>query len=201
MNVRLRHDMHFTAGVFYGGQMRMNHYNLRLWMTTNSTDPASHNTAFERIKYFVYQELDSTIFISSEHEEQCRQYMNSGLSITTLPGEPVDQLIGIMLYYKLNAIMQERMIIEETEISSALGENMTYLHCNNENTDLVSWPDWWTSADPLHCDSVLIDTKVVNMPHASAWKDLDLLWPDAGSETETGNIVVFADFKKNDGSE
>ena len=59
MNVRLKHDMSFTAGVYYNGEMRMNNYNLRLWMITNTYDASSHNISFDRVKYFIYTEMDS----------------------------------------------------------------------------------------------------------------------------------------------
>jgi hypothetical protein len=191
--------MMFIAGVYYGDEMRMNTYNLRLWLTTNSTDPTSHNTAFERIKYFVYHELDSTILLNSAHQDQCRYYAQAGLKITTMPGEPVDQLVGLMLYYKLNAIMEDRMIIDETEISSSMGENMVYLHCAGETTNIENHPEWWTTPDTVHCDHELINSdNVVIMPPASAWRELDLEWTDTPATEETGNIVVFADFKRDD---
>lgn len=199
MNVRLRHDMMFIAGVYYGDEMRMNTYNLRLWLTTNSAEPADHNIAFERIKYFVYHELDSTILINSAHQAQCQNYARAGLKITTMPGEPVDQLVGLMLYYKLNAIMEDCIVIDETEISSSMGENMVYLHCTGETTNIETQPDWWTSADTVHCDQELIDSdNIVIMPQARTWRDLDLAWSGQESVEETGNIVVFADFKRND---
>lgn len=199
MNVRLRHEMHFTAGVYYGGQTRMNNYTLTLWMTTNCVDATDQNTSFERIKYFVYSEMDSTIFINADHETQCQLLCAAGLNITTMPGEPVDQLIGLMLYFKLNAITEGRMIIEETEIASTMGENMTYLHSGMEHTDIAHQPDWWQAADPIHCDPDLIDTdKVLNLPKAMLWRDLDLAWTTWDSAQDHDNTVVFADFKKCD---
>lgn len=201
MNVRLKHDMTFTAGVYYNGELRMNNYNLRLWMITNTIEPASHNISFERIKYFIYSEMDSTIFINGNDEEQCQQLAAAGLNITTMPGEPVDQLVGLMLYYKLNAIIETRMTIVETELSSIMGENMSYLHSENEMTENVVRPDWWTSADLVHCDIKLMDSdKVVTLHQSSVWRDLELSWPNYDSENieETGNTVVFADFKSSD---
>lgn len=188
--------MSFTAGVYYGGEMRMNHYTVTLHMTTNSTDAVSHNVAFERIKYFIYNQLDSTVFINLEHHDKCQQFMTAGITVTTLPGEPVDQLIGLMLYYKLNAIMEDRIIVDETEISSMLGENMIYLHSDNEHTDIPEIPDWWTTSDPTHNDYVSVEAdKVVTMHSGSIWRDLNLSWPEPTVPEETGNIVVFADFK------
>jgi hypothetical protein len=198
MNVRLRHSMIFPAGIYYGNEMRMNYYTVTLYMTTNSTDMVSHNVAFERIKYFVYNLLDSTIFVNSENHDRCEKFLSTGLTITTLPGDPVDQLIGLMLHCKLNAIMEDRIIIEETEISSTLGENIIYLHSDNENTDVPFIPDWWLTADLVHSDYVLLEAnKVVTMHTADTWRNLDLAWPESTTPTETGNIVVFADFKPN----
>lgn len=199
MNVRIRHSMTFTAGVYYGGETRMNNYVLTVNMLTNSHDAVSHNVAFERIKYFVYNCLDSTIFVSQEHEDQCVAFINAGLSITTLPGEPVDQLIGLMLHYKLNAVMEDRILLEETEISSALGENMVYLHSDNETTDIGAIPDWWMTADTVHNDYVLPDAdKIVAMRATNVWRELDLTWPETAVTAETGNVVVFRDLKPND---
>jgi hypothetical protein len=113
------------AAVFYDGHTHMNNYNVTLWMMTNCEQAQDQNTAFERIKHFVYQELDSTVFVNADNLTQCQLLSAAGMDVTTMPGEPVDQLIGIMLYYKLNAITEGRMIIEETELSSVMGE--TYL--------------------------------------------------------------------------
>jgi hypothetical protein len=45
----------------------------------------------------------------------------------------------------------------------------------------------------------LIDTdKVLTMPKATIWRDMDLSWSIADLSTDSGNTVVFADFKKND---
>jgi hypothetical protein len=190
--------MTFCAGVYYGGEMRMNNYSLTLDMLTNSTDSMGHNVAFERIKYFVYNKMDSTIFINQEHQTQCDKYISAGLSITTMPSEPVDQLVGLMLYYKLNAIMEERILVEQTAINSALGDNMVYLHSEHEITDIGKIPDWWTSPDTVHNDCVTLPTdKILSMHSNSEWRDLELLWSDNEPVTDNGNIVVFADFKPN----
>ena len=196
MNVRLKYTMPFSAGVYYGGEMRINNYTATVYMTTNTSDPVSHNVAFERIKHFVYEQLDSSIFINSEHRDQCERFAAAGLSVTTMPGEPVDQLIGLMLYHKLNAIMEDRIVVDETEISSVLGESMVYLHSGNEHTDVEHFPDWWTSEDPTNSNYMsLAADKVVTMHSTGAWRELELAWPEPDTAIETGNIVVFADFK------
>lgn len=198
MNVRLKYDLHFNAGVYYNGNTILNNYSLRLWMITNSDVAEDQNTAFERMKYFVYNHVDNTMFIDRDEQEQCEKFLHAGLSITTMPGDPVDQLIGIMLYHKLNAIMEQRMNIVETELSSSHGQAMTYLHSEGENTLGVELPSWWLSADLAHSDFVLTESeKIVSMQSTTAWRDLDLAWEDLPASADHGNIVVFADFKPN----
>ena len=202
MNVRLKYDMHFTAGVYYNDSLRMNNYSLRLWMTTNSENAADQNISFERLKYFIYTQVDSTVFINGELDDQCRRFINAGLDITTMPGDPVDQLVGIMLYYKLNAITEDRMIVIETELASTIGENMTYIHSDYENTVGYVQPAWWTSADLTHSDITSIESEnVVAISQNTAWRDLDLAWADDPATDDSGNIVVFADFKQPDETE
>lgn len=194
MNVRLEYTMPFTAGVYWEGQMLMNRYLIRLYMITNSSEPAVQNIAYERLKYFVYNQMNSTIFVSSEHQQQCRALIAAGLKITTLPAEPVDQLIGIMLYSKLNAVMEDHILINEVEISSDLGENMVYLHSADESLGPYEGPGWWHEADLIHCDLALFDSdKIVAMHQAGAWRELDLAWPDQDS-AGNNNTVVFARF-------
>lgn len=199
MNVRIKHDMSFLAAVYYNKEFRLNQYSLRLWMTTNHHDQAMQNIALERVKYFVYHELESTVFVTTQDPEQCQKYFLAGLNVTTLPTEPVDQIVGIMLYYKLNAIMETHMILVETELSSVLGDHITYLHSDNELVDMEFHGAWWQTPDLVHCDQNLLQSdKVVSMPQANSWKDLDLAWPEYETDMDTGNVVVFADFKNNE---
>jgi hypothetical protein len=199
MNVRLKYDFPFTAGIYHNGNFYMNNYTLRVLMATVSEDPDDQTTAFERLKYFIYTCMESTVFIDGAETEQCNQYVQAGLRITTMPGAPVDQLIGIMLYHKLNAVMENRMIVFETELSSAVGEYMVYLHSDEERTVGYVQPEWWDTADLTHNEFVLDNLdNVVAIPQATAWRELDLAWTDDIASDESGNVVVFADFKKPD---
>ena len=205
MNVRIQYQMRFMAGIHYEGSLRLNEYTLKVYMMTATENPADHNVALDRIKHFVYNELDNTIFIDSYEEEQCQLYLNAGLDITTMPGEPVDQLIGIMLFNKLTAITEGRLLIGETELSSALGDGVIYLHGESENINDVIAPAWWDSSDLVHSDLTETD-KVVSMHKSSVWRELGLAWPDIEDNSdeepgETGNTIVFANFRKSDDTE
>ena len=199
MNVRLQYTALFTAGIYWNGQMLMNNYIAKFYMLTNTTDSETQNIAYERLKYFIYTELNSTIFVNREHQDQCQKFIKAGLKVTTLPSEPVDQLIGIMLYCKLNAIMEEYMIVHEVEVSSDLGDSMAYLHAADENLGPFDTIGWWHDSDLVHSDIKPVDSdKVVAMNVNSAWRELGLHWPEIDSTAPADNTVVFAEFKPNE---
>ena len=200
MNVRLEYTMTFTAGVWWEGRMIMNNYLARVSMITNCVEPANQNTAFERLKYFVFNQLNSTIFVNRTHQDTCDKFVAAGLDVTSLPAEPVDQIIGMMLYCKLNAVMEQRIVINEIEVSSELGEHMVYLHAADENLGPFDIAGWWHDSDPIHCDLTLIDSdKVVAMHRAGVWRELGLAWHEESDPvSDSDNTVVFADFKNNE---
>ena len=202
MNVRIQYAVRFMGGVYYDNRLQMNEYTVNIYMMTNTYNTEDHNIALNRIKYFICNELENTIFINGD-DEACYKLSEAGLDITTLPGDPVDQLIGIMLLTKLTAIAESKMLVGEIEVSSVLGDGIVYIHSENEKPDDLIIPDWWESVDLVHCDQDLIDSeKVVTMHKSSVWRDLDLQWTDIDDDDpddpETGNTVVFADFKRLD---
>ena len=199
MNVRLQYTMHFNAGVHYGGQLIMNGYHLTVYMITNVRESELTTIAFERLKYYINEEVDSTVFINSEEQEAGRLYTAAGIKITTLPKDPVDQIVGVMLFHKLNAVMEDRISIIEIELSSHLGDNMIYLHSENENTEDIEMPKWWTTPDLTHFeleDQAGDHVFSLAPGNYSVWNELGLGWPDE-DPPETGNIV-FADFGKDE---
>lgn len=202
MNVRIQYPMRFLAGIHYNGQLRLNEYSVRVYMMTATEDPEDHNIALDRIKHFVYSELENSVFVDSYDEEQCQLYTAAGINIVTMPGDPVDQLIGIMLFNKFTAITEGRLLIGEIEFSSNLGDGVVYLHGENENINDVIAPAWWSSSDLVHND--LTETeKVVSMHKSSVWREIGLAWPDIEDNSdeelnESGNTIVFANFGKSD---
>lgn len=199
MNARLNYSFGFIAGVFYEGMLRMNNYHVKLWMTTHSLDPDSHNVAFDRLKYFGEEILCHSVFVNEDDKESCQKLIEAGAKIMTLPEEPVDQVVGIMMFCKLNAIMERRIVIDEIEIASDLGGHMVYLHNAHENIGPLENAGWWHLADLSH-NNVEVDrgTKIMNINRVIGWREVDLDWPTDEPPKDTGNTIVFADFNRND---
>jgi hypothetical protein len=198
MNVRLQYDIEFLAGIYYEDTLQMNSYSASIQMLTMTNDMISTNIAMERLKCFVYSELANTVFISEKYKERAEMMALMGVNITTLPEEPVDQIIGMMLYTKLNAILDGRMTVTNIDISSILGDSVWYQHNEDDELGPLVAPGWWHNSTVQHNSLELIDTqeKVVKVT-PSAWFEYGLLWPEEQSENP-GNTVVFANFNKNE---
>jgi len=198
MNVRLQYDVEFLAGIYYEGTLQMNSYSVSMSLRTNSTDAVTTNVAMDRLKYFVYGVLESTVFINQEYKEQAEMLALLGINVTTLPEEPVDQIIGMMLYYKLNAVMEGNMTVTALDISSTLGDSVWYQHDEDENIGPFSIDGWWHKPNLQHDTIELEPTedKVVKVV-GKGWHELGLDWPEPDAPPPS-NVVVFGNFGRNE---
>jgi hypothetical protein len=198
MNVRLQYDLDFLAGVYYEDQLQMNRYTVSLNLLTKSKDSASTNIAMDRAKAFVHGALESTVFINQANVERAEFMQMIGINVTTLPEEPVDQIVGMMLYYKLNAIMEDRMTVTGLDIASSLGDNVWYQHDEDDLSGPFAEDGWWYRASMQH-ESIERDPEPGNIVKVTStgWYELDLEWPE-NTATVSDNTVVYANFPRNE---
>lgn len=201
MNVRLRYNISFPAGAWFDGELMMTNYTLTFNFVTQTMDPMDQNIALDRVKHFLLNELHSTVFINQAEVERAEAFADVGLNVTTLPEEPVDQVVGIMLFHKLNAIMEGRMKIVEIVFSSEAGDSIEYFHNENEHTDLFPKTGWWHEPTLRHNDLETEDDEesenVVELNADDEWRDQDLSWAQAEVTQDLGQ-VVFANFGHSD---
>jgi hypothetical protein len=197
MNVRLRYNITFPAAVWFDDELMMTNYTLALNFLTQTLDPQDQNIALDRVKYFLINELHSTVFINQADVERAEAFADVGLNVTTLPEEPVDQVVCIMLYHKLNAIMEGRMKITELVMSSEAGDGIEYFHNETEHTELFPETGWWHDATLSHSNIEFDDDEgaenVVSIGANTDWEDQELGWTHAEVTTDLGQ-VVFANF-------
>jgi len=196
MSIRLQYDLEFPAGIYYDNRLQLNTYQVNMQLSTHA-DTHQVNIALERLKCFVYEELADTVFIDRADEGRAEMLASLGVNVTTLPADPVDQVIGIMLYCKLNAIMEGRMTVDSLSLASRLGDQVWYLHDAEDNLGMFAVDGWWHSPSAQH-HTLTLDAYPDNVIQVapSAWIEHGLLWPEATTES-TGNTVVFGTFPKN----
>ena len=197
MSIRLQYDLEFPAGIYYDNRLQLNTYQVTMQLCTHLDDNHQMNIALERLKCFVYTELAHTVFIDRTDESRAEMLAVFGGNGTTLPADPVDQVVGLMLYCKLNAIMEGRMTVDSLNIASQLGDQVWYLHDAEDNLGMFAVDGWWHSPSAQH-HTLTLDAYPDNVIQVapSAWIEHGLLWPEAATES-SGNTVVFGNFPKN----
>lgn len=204
MNVQLQYDIDMSAAFYmddlpdFESRLQLNQYSISLQLITVADSKLEINIAMERLKTFVNHELANTIFINRDLEERALILNNLGVNVTTLPDDPVDQIIGIMLFCKLNAVMEGRMRVTRLDIASVLGDNVWYQHTDEDVLGPFVKEGWWHQPTLQHETVSDIDTpnNVVKVER-NGWIDYNLMWPESAVEP-TANTVVYADFSKNE---
>jgi hypothetical protein len=199
MNVRLQYPAEFSAWVWVDTQMKINNYTIKVDMITQTTDEESSAIAFDRLKYFLFEVLDSSILVNSADQSQIKLLTAAGIKVVAMPETPVDQIVGMMLFAKLNAVMENRVAVTELALSSDLGDQVTYLHNDHETLAMFESSGWWNSPDPGTQTIAASKKKTVwNLKNHAAWTALNLDWPAEPSLTpaDSGNTIVFADFDR-----
>ena len=196
MSIRLQYDLEFPAGIYYDNRLQLNTYQISMQLCTHAENDQV-NIALERLKCFVYTELADTVFIDRADEGRAEILASLGVNITTLPADPVDQIVGIMLYCKLNAIMEGRMTVDSLNLASRLGDQVWYLHDAEDSLGMFAVDGWWHSSSAQH-HTLTLDAYPDNVIQVapSAWIEHELLWPEVTAES-SGNTVVFGNFPKN----
>lgn len=199
MNVRLQYDLDFLAGIYYDDRLQLNSYSISMSLLTKTLDAVNTNIAMDRLKMFMHGELSNTVFINQALQERAEMLQIMGVNVTTLPEEPVDQIVGMMLYYKLNAIMEGRMAVTRLDLMSALGDSVWYQHDADEDSPGPFRAEGWWHEPSVQHDTVVQgdagDNVVKVVPNA--WIEYGLTWPEDTPEP-TANTVVFANFTKNE---
>lgn len=196
MNVRLQTNLEFPAGIYYNDQLRMNRYNVSVQLCTAATDHEQINIAMDRLKMFVYSELADTVFMNQGDVERAQFMDILGINVTTLPEDPIDQIVGLMLYCKLNAVMEGRMFVEQLNISSLLGDDVIYLHDMEDAVGPFQAEGWWHLNDTSHnsFDNIEAQENVVKVP-TTGWGKYNLNWHDSAAASP-GKTVSFSKMTK-----
>ena len=199
MNVRLQYDLDFLAGIYYDDRLQLNSYSISMSLLTKTTDALNTNIAMDRLKMFMHGELANTVFINQTAKERAEMLQIMGVNVTTLPEEPVDQIVGMMLYYKLNAIMEGRMTVTQLDLMSALGDSVWYQHDADEDAPGPFRAEGWWHESTVQHNTVDVEDVGDNVVKVvpNAWIEYGLTWPEDTVEP-TANTVVFANFSKNE---
>ena len=197
MNVKIGYTQHVTAGVWWAEHLIMSNYAVTFKLLTVTPDVRDSNIALDRLRYFFEEVLTDSVFIKHDDTAQIKKLKAAGIETIIMPEEPVDQIVGMMLYSKINAIMEGRMVVRSVLISSNVGDEVIYEHDQNESLAPFDQPGWWQDPSP-HCLTVNNDKsrdKVFVISNTKPWRELGLDWYEDQVESVEENVLMFTDFK------
>lgn len=194
MNIKIARGFQFSCMVLgeASEQAQINTYTLALDMTVLSHTSAHYNIAYDRIKFWIMDIMQDSVLISQNHT-QLSQWQSTGNRCIVFPQDPVDQIVGAMMFTKLNSITEQNLEINGLSISSAFDDDICYLFEAGEVYDIPDMPAWWTDGRPMF---TAIDThrtgtkKVINLSRARDWKTHGLDW-DAQEKSSSAIVTSF----------
>lgn len=199
MTARIQRSFDLQLGVHFTGQFYMNLYDIDLHFDIETESISEQNIALERIKYFLADCLENSIVICDTETVAIQKYTSADMRVCVLPEEPYDQIVGIMLLTKLNAIAEGRLVITDIAIGSRMSDGVSCLQNIEDNTGPFANKGWWsdTSIKINSLSHTSTGKKIVKLIKPSTdWSDVCLEWEEKDPFLlNTGcSEIVFANF-------
>lgn len=200
MTARIIRGFQFQTGVYFSGDFYVNMYEMQLQFNVMTESIREQNIALDRIKYFIQECLEHSIMIYESETDTIEKYLDADLRVCTLPEEPYDQIIGIMMLEKINSITEGRLVATDITIGSQMSDGVECLHSEDENIGPFRLAGWWQE------NNTKIATyspkgkgkKVVKLLKPSVeWKDIGLSFNESDDitiESKDGGGIVFTLF-------
>lgn len=190
MNVRLRFNADIRTGVWLADDFMVSNYALNLQLITQCENPKDHPVCMGRIRT-VLDQLEHAVLINQDNINKINELTACGFRVIAMPQEPIDQIVGIVLFEKLNAVLENRMRVTDIDVCSDSGDNIWFMHSSNEIIRAMPDTGWWVDSAPICSNTApsASKSKVVKLKRQLTWKTLELDWDsDASAETVIINI-------------
>jgi len=180
----IKYEYNFLAGIHFQGSLVFNNFKLSLLMYTSSDSEDIQNTAFERMHYTIHEIVGNSVFVDETDADTILNLNNANIPVLPIPHPgPYDQMIQMALMSKLNAIMEEYLVITDCEITSEKG-NVTYTYSIEEQLEHIDLlPDtgdqWWNSAT----------TDFGISYNNESWDDLSMGWYEDNDDNNDTNTT------------
>lgn len=175
MSSRIVKDIAFISAVHFENQFMINLYECDLAMLVHTDDHREQRIAIERLSHFVTNHLQNSLIISSEEKEMIVKYENAGLRLCVVPEEPYDQILGLILMNKFNAIMEGRIEIIDMTFGSKLSDYIKF-DISKEEAESMYPNKAWYNDNTVAIKDTKKKEKVVKLFAPNEWEDNNLSW-------------------------
>jgi len=198
MAARIQRSFDLLACAQFNPEFFVNYYDFDITFNVGTESIEEQNIALERIKCYLEVYLQNSIFVQDSDTQSIERLMNAGMKICVLPEEPYDQIVGIMLLQKINAITEGRLIATDISISSHMSDGVTCFYAIEENNGPFALKGWWDDSAPTINGLKPKSKKVVKLSKpVNDWAEFNLEWEDTPKKQSTSEIVVVT-FDKTD---
>ena len=198
MATKIEREFAFQAGVYFEGEFVMTIYELALKMEVDTASIKEQNIAMDRIHYFLHECLGNSIFVQDSEKKAIEKYMQADIKVCTLPDEPYDQIITILLLMKLNAITEGKLHITEISLMSGLSDDVKFVY---DVETAINHPfgskGWWADSSTIISDVSKTNKKdkiVRLIKQYSDWASVGLDWEQ--KEHKSTEIIFNCDHEK-----
>jgi hypothetical protein len=181
MTTRIDKDFFFQAAVHLNGNFYVNTYEATASMLVETASVREQSIALERINHFLESILQNSLLIHDAETASIKKYKKAGIKICELPQEPVDQIIAMVILQKLNAIMENRIVITDMTMGSLMSEGIRYHIVAEVSENVMSGDHWWNRPCIGICKehvSVKKRDNVVKLFDDNSWTELGLAWKE-----------------------
>jgi hypothetical protein len=178
------------AAVHFEKKFIMNIYEIKLGMEVETDSIIEQNIAMDRIIYFLSESLADCVFVECTDTIAIENYTKAGIKVCTIPEEPYDQIITMLLILKFNFITEGRLSVYDIQLKSELSDDVKFIY--DVETAMLNPFDkkgWWLDKSPTIANTVAKSNKkekIVKLVKTVDWKSIGLEWVN---KTETADIL------------
>lgn len=182
MNARIFKEFSFFSAIHADNNFSINSYDIGLDIDVNTEDIKEQNIAMERIK-FTLSKIEDCVFVNEHEKAAIDNYLKAGIKVCTLPEDPYDQIVAVVLLRKLNAVAEHRLVVTDISIQSLICDDIKFFVSIEETSEFSSnINSWWNENNMNIADFNKKNAKkekVVSLKKEFFdWADLDLAWKE-----------------------
>ena len=144
----------FTNTICLKDKLWPNDYRIAINFVPLVSDAKKQNLIFEKYKYCFHRVFQNSVFIKHDLKayNTLRSFSNFVIDFVV---EPFDQIAGVQIFSKLNAIGDGLLKVEAMQIESWQGENLQYV-ITDESPEWITLQEmektvdnhWWKNSSP-----------------------------------------------------
>ena len=147
----------FCCCIVIDTQLLPNTFEVKIELLPSSNTQKNYNVALERISILIKEVLEDSILIGPSSVSKFSQPMGLNGIIHTLPDDPYDHLMAIVLHTKITAVLEGVFDVRRVSITSTQGQGVTHtfedpdkdgdtLRQLIDDPDLQEYVDYWYSS-------------------------------------------------------